>query len=393
MAYPSVISTLANPAPTDRLNSPSHSGLHDDENTAITEIQTFVGTLSSTAGSLVYDIRSSNSDGGGHVQTAAKGGTGQTQYIKGDILAASNTSTLGRLAVSSISGRALVVNPSAPLGIEWGIPGGVANVSSFFGSSTFTWIKPSTLSMLYVQMWGGGGGGGASLNNPAVSAGGGGGGYNFAWLYPSQVPSSVVVSVGMGGTGASASVTSGSVGGTTAFGSVLSAFGGGGGLGGSSSGGGGGGGSSTAGITGTTSGGNGGEPRIAIISSSLGAGTTGVGGDNFGFGGAGGGDGGNRGGNSYDFGGGGGAGQGAIGGISRYGGGGGGGGANSGTPRLGGVSQYGGYGGNGAPNATAPGSPGCVLGGGGGGGGANAGGTLASAGGNGGGGGIIIAEF
>lgn len=119
MAYPSVISTLANPAPTDRLNAPSHSGLHDDENAAIVEIQTFLGTLPSSAlGTLIYDVRSPDSNGGGHVQTAVKGGTGQTSYIKGDLLVAQSASVLAKLAVGS-QGQVLAVDSSVATGLTW----------------------------------------------------------------------------------------------------------------------------------------------------------------------------------------------------------------------------------------------------------------------------------
>lgn len=120
MPYPSTISVLPDPNPTDRLNSPSHSGLHQSENTAIEETQTFVGTISSVPGSLVYDIRSPLSNGGGHVQTANKGGTGQTNYQKGDLLVAQSSSVLTKLAVSSTIGEALLADPTQPVGMRWG---------------------------------------------------------------------------------------------------------------------------------------------------------------------------------------------------------------------------------------------------------------------------------
>lgn len=65
--------------------------------TEITAIQSFVGTQSSTFG-MTYDLRSPNSNGGGHVQSADKGGTGQISYTKGDILVAQSASALGKLA-------------------------------------------------------------------------------------------------------------------------------------------------------------------------------------------------------------------------------------------------------------------------------------------------------
>ncbi len=118
MAYPSLLSVISNPQATDRLNSPSHSSIHQAENTAITEIETFVGTISSTPGTLIYDIRSANSNGGGHVQTAALGGTGQTAFIKGDVLIASGSSVLTKLAVGT-AGQVLTVNSGAATGVSW----------------------------------------------------------------------------------------------------------------------------------------------------------------------------------------------------------------------------------------------------------------------------------
>lgn len=145
MAYPSVISTLSNPQPTDRLNSPSHSSLHQNENTAITEIETFVGTLSSTVGTLVYDIRATASNGGGHVQTANKGGTGQTAYTKGDLLVATSSSVLTKLAASSVAGYILTADSNQAAGVKWA-PGTAStniatvntNIAKFAGAaSTF----------------------------------------------------------------------------------------------------------------------------------------------------------------------------------------------------------------------------------------------------------------
>lgn len=118
MSYPSVIGTLSNPNATDRLSSPSHSSLHQSENTEIIAIETFVGTLSSVQGSLVYDIRSTNSNGGGHVQTANTGGTGQTFFNKGDLLVAQSSSVLAKLAVGTDT-QVLQASSSAISGVNW----------------------------------------------------------------------------------------------------------------------------------------------------------------------------------------------------------------------------------------------------------------------------------
>lgn len=118
MAYPSTITSFSTPQPTDRLNSPSHSSIEGAQNTGITELMTFVGTTASVQGSLIYDIRATASDGGGHVQTAVKGGTGQTTFTKGDILTAQSASVLGKLAVGN-DGDIIKANSSMAAGMHW----------------------------------------------------------------------------------------------------------------------------------------------------------------------------------------------------------------------------------------------------------------------------------
>lgn len=115
--YPSSLASLVNPTASDRLNSPSHSAQHTDENDNIEAIQSFLGTESSTYG-ITYDLRSPNSNGGGHVQTAVKGGTGQITFIKGDILVAQSPSVLAKVAVG-LNGQILGADSSSSSGIKW----------------------------------------------------------------------------------------------------------------------------------------------------------------------------------------------------------------------------------------------------------------------------------
>lgn len=131
--FPSVIATITDPNATDRLNSPSHSSIHTIENDEIKQTQRFIGTLSSAVGTLVYDIRAAASDGGGHVQAVNKGGTGQTSYTKGDILIAQSASALTKLAISSVTGQVLTVDPLQAVGIKWGAA--VASNNIYTGSS------------------------------------------------------------------------------------------------------------------------------------------------------------------------------------------------------------------------------------------------------------------
>jgi hypothetical protein len=64
-------------------------------------------------------VRSPASGGGGHVQTANKGGTGQTTYAKGDILVAQSSSVLSKLGVSANDGDVLVSSSGESAGIKW----------------------------------------------------------------------------------------------------------------------------------------------------------------------------------------------------------------------------------------------------------------------------------
>lgn len=225
--YPSTIATLPDPQPTDRLNSPSHSALHQSENAQIEAIQTFVGTLSSVEGTLIHDIRSPDSDGGGHVQSANKGGTGQTAYTKGDLLVASSSSVISKLQVGS-DGQLVQADSTSPLGVKWGT-GGTQTSSTIAISSV--WTRPTGISgtsKVFVQLWGGGGGGGAGIASEEAS-GGGGGGYQEGWFVASVLSSSVLVQVGRGG---NSSRGIGGTGGITVFGaesSLMTAYGGGGG--------------------------------------------------------------------------------------------------------------------------------------------------------------------
>ncbi len=133
MAYPSVISNITNPNPTDKLNSPSHSAIHTAENTAINEIENYVGLSSLVAGTLSYDIRSSGSDGGGHVQGVNKGGTGFTSYTKGDTLVASSSSVISKLAVG-LDGQVLQADSSVAAGVKWGSANSFTNKIANSGS-------------------------------------------------------------------------------------------------------------------------------------------------------------------------------------------------------------------------------------------------------------------
>ena len=141
MPFPSTLSTFDRPATTDRLNNPSHSALHNTVSSAIGQIEQVIGlSTTSVVGSLFYDIRSPDSNGGGHVQSAVKGGTGQTTFTKGDTFVATGASTISKLAVG-LDGQAFVADSSVAAGVKWGTASGtklavIASTISLRSAST-----------------------------------------------------------------------------------------------------------------------------------------------------------------------------------------------------------------------------------------------------------------
>ena len=380
--FPSILNTFTRPTTTDKLNSPSHSALHNSVSSALGQVQAFLGVVGdgSVVGTLSYDVRSPASNGGGHIQGVNKGGTGQTSFIKGDILVAQSSSVLTKVVVGT-DGYRLTANSSTASGVTW--TSGSATISSFLTDGI--WTKPNGLNYIVVECWGGGGSG--AKETTSFGGGGGGGGGYVSNLFPSSLLGATeAVNIGIGGASV-ATVSNGNVGGNTVFGtsSLLIAYGGGGGsknIAGNSlqGGGGGGGGAFGAGATPNASpnGGRGGRPSSAssvMGDNSMGGGMGAYAGE-VGF---------------YSFWGGGGGGSGGVntgtatgGGNSFYGGGGGGGAVNtSGTLGPGGISNFGGNGGAGALDNGVAGS---IPGGGGGGSGA----TKSGSGGN---GKVIIYEY
>lgn len=230
MTWPSTLTALTNPQATDHLNSPSHSSIHTAANNAITQIETFIGTASSAVGTLTYDIRSPLSDGGGHVQTTVKGGTGQVTYTKGDTLIASSPSVLTKLAIGA-DGLALVADTTTATGVKWG-SGNTKPTVRVYGtsSSVITWTKPVVLSYIRYRIVGGGGGGGDTSGATSAGAGGGGGAYTEGVLSASVLGSTIKLNAAAGGTAGSAGT--GGTGGFSYFGGYFgSVVGGAGGVG------------------------------------------------------------------------------------------------------------------------------------------------------------------
>lgn len=117
------------------------------------------------------------------------------------------------------SGQLLQSNgASAP---TWVAPP-VAGLTTVVLTSSTTWTKPIGVQNFYVAIHAGGGGGGGDSFSQTGGAGGMGG-WAYAILTTAQIPSTVTVTIGNGG-GAY-----GGVGGSSSFGSLMSATGGGGG--------------------------------------------------------------------------------------------------------------------------------------------------------------------
>ncbi len=116
---------------------------------------------------------------------------------------------------------ALVNNGSGTL--SWTLVGASTPTQTDFNASG-TWTKPSSGSMAMVEVWGGGGGG---ATGNSWGSGGGGGAYNYRVYRLADLSATVAVTVGAGGLGqALGTLGDGTDGGTSSFGSLLSAYGG-----------------------------------------------------------------------------------------------------------------------------------------------------------------------
>lgn len=108
----------------------------------IVALETKVGVdNSAVATSLDFIIKNASSNGGGHVQTANKGGTGQTSYNKGDILVASSSSVLGKQAAGP-DGSAIVYDSTQTNGINSAIVATAQNLQN----QTATYAVASVIS-------------------------------------------------------------------------------------------------------------------------------------------------------------------------------------------------------------------------------------------------------
>lgn len=145
------------------------------------------------------------------------------------------TNTNNAAVTINSQGNVKLNNPQAALVFP---DGSVQKYAPFTRTNVFyqstTWAVPNNVSWVKARVWGAGGGGGGNYVQGA-SGGGGGGGYSEEILFVTP-GSSIVVTVGVGGVGGSnssvsASANNGLSGGTSSFGTLISATGGVGGFG------------------------------------------------------------------------------------------------------------------------------------------------------------------
>jgi hypothetical protein len=138
----------------------------------------------------------------GGITAIANGGTGATTAAAA--LAALLPSQSGN------AGKALITSGTVA---GWDVVAAGASIQTFTASGTYTPTAGKTTFLVFAT--GGGGGGGKAIS--VIAAGAGGGGTAFRLYNTTELGATAAVTVGAGGTGATASNTNGGTGGSTVF--------------------------------------------------------------------------------------------------------------------------------------------------------------------------------
>lgn len=175
---------------------------------------------------------------------------------KGDLIVGTADNSPAKLSSSGVNGQVLKVDTSTASGLAWGsAPSGIIK-EEVFNASNASWTIPSGVTQIWALCVGGGGGGGASSTATASNSGGGGGAGQVIEKWITLAGDTTLnITVGAGGAGATTQGAKGSSGsastivGNTSATTYLSAAGGGGGGGGAAA--------NVAGISGASGGGAG----------------------------------------------------------------------------------------------------------------------------------------
>jgi len=166
-----------------------------------------------------------------------------TLTTKGDIYAATGTSTPARLAVGA-NDLVLTADSSTATGLKWAAAGGGALKQEVFTSSNASWTIPAGVTQIWALVVGSGGGGGGCATGGNTGGGGGGAGQVLETWFTISGDTSLNITVpagGAGGVGSGATGSNGSNGsaativGNTTSTTYATAAGGGGGAGSSTS--------------------------------------------------------------------------------------------------------------------------------------------------------------
>jgi len=156
--------------------------------------------------------------------STARQSLGVDLTTKGTLLAGNGTAPA--TVSAGTNGHVLTANSSVAAGVEFAaIPDTARDYQAF--TSSGTWTAPAGAEFVLVQAWGGGGGGANNTASSTAESGGSGGEYVWQIFRASDLGATETVTIGAGGSGAANGATAdGSTGGTTTFGTHLSAIGG-----------------------------------------------------------------------------------------------------------------------------------------------------------------------